>query len=155
VKLPTRKQTDLLVKFMGMTGSAHDGEALNALRHAQKLLSDLEASWADVVAGKLSGTVSIDGFFNIVTAAASAATRSRSVRPTSFFTYSVSGERYTDSDVSLIFEPMRSFPFQTMDRVSLMNLWTRFTRERRLTAAEFSELLRLQKICARGIKTGA
>jgi hypothetical protein len=40
---------DRLVKLLGMVGSAHDGEALNAARLADKLLRDAGLTWADVI----------------------------------------------------------------------------------------------------------
>lgn len=38
-----------LINLLGMTGSAGDGEALNAIRMATKLLKDLKLTWADVI----------------------------------------------------------------------------------------------------------
>lgn len=38
-----------LSKILGMTGSAHDGEALAALRAANELLARHRVTWADVV----------------------------------------------------------------------------------------------------------
>jgi len=43
---------DRLVKFLGMTGSAHDGECLNAARMASKMLRDLGLTWAEVLTPK-------------------------------------------------------------------------------------------------------
>jgi hypothetical protein len=40
-----------LLKILGMTGSAHDGEALVALRKAQAIMTEAKATWADLVNG--------------------------------------------------------------------------------------------------------
>jgi hypothetical protein len=40
-----------LISLLGMIGSAHDGEALNAARLAQRLIGALEMTWEDVLAG--------------------------------------------------------------------------------------------------------
>ena len=37
-----------LIKLLGMTGSAHDAEALTALRFAGKILVEHKATWAEV-----------------------------------------------------------------------------------------------------------
>jgi hypothetical protein len=42
---------DRLFKLLGMTGSSHDGEALNALRRAQDLLAAAGMSWDDLLCG--------------------------------------------------------------------------------------------------------
>lgn len=39
-----------LARLLGMTGSAHDGEALNAARLADRLLKDRGVTWTDAVA---------------------------------------------------------------------------------------------------------
>lgn len=41
--------TQKLAKLLGMLGSAHDGEALNAARKAHQLVIRHGASWSDVV----------------------------------------------------------------------------------------------------------
>jgi hypothetical protein len=51
---PDRKR---LAQFLGMVGSAHDGEALNAVRLANKLLQKLKLQWADVLNGQANGQV--------------------------------------------------------------------------------------------------
>lgn len=38
-----------LIKLLGMTGSAHEGEAANAVRLANKLLRDLKLTWAEAL----------------------------------------------------------------------------------------------------------
>lgn len=38
-----------LARLLGMTGSAHDGEALNAARLADRLVRDAGITWVDVV----------------------------------------------------------------------------------------------------------
>jgi hypothetical protein len=38
-----------LARLLGMIGSAHDGEALNAARLADRLIRDRELTWFDVV----------------------------------------------------------------------------------------------------------
>jgi hypothetical protein len=38
-----------LARLLGMTGSAHDGEALNAARLADRLVKDRGATWPDVL----------------------------------------------------------------------------------------------------------
>jgi hypothetical protein len=40
---------DRLIKILGMTGSSHDGEALAALRMAQKLMSSHGKTWKDLI----------------------------------------------------------------------------------------------------------
>lgn len=45
------KTRDRLQKLLGMTGSAHDGEALNALRLATTLMQQNGMTWAEVLAG--------------------------------------------------------------------------------------------------------
>jgi hypothetical protein len=40
-----------LIALLGMIGSNHDGEALNAARLAQRLIGALEMTWEDVLAG--------------------------------------------------------------------------------------------------------
>ena len=47
--------TERLVKLLGMTGSQHDGEALNALRMAQKLLAGAAKTGGDLIGGGASG----------------------------------------------------------------------------------------------------
>jgi len=42
---------DRLVKLPGMTGSSHDGEALNALRRALDLLAAAGVTWDDLLHG--------------------------------------------------------------------------------------------------------
>lgn len=49
--------TERLIKLLGMIGSDHDGEALNAARLADKLLRDAGMTWADVI---VKPTVSVD-----------------------------------------------------------------------------------------------
>jgi hypothetical protein len=46
-----------LIQLLGMIGSAHDGEALNAARLAQQLIGSLELSWEDVLSPG-SGSIS-------------------------------------------------------------------------------------------------
>lgn len=41
-----------LAKFLGMLGSDHDGEVLNAARMAEKLRKELNKSWDNLVTGK-------------------------------------------------------------------------------------------------------
>lgn len=48
--LPPDQRTRL-TKLLGMTGSAHDGEALNALRLAQKLMGEAKVTWEDTLHG--------------------------------------------------------------------------------------------------------
>ncbi len=43
------RDRELFVKCMGMTTSAHDGEALAALRKANGILARLKMTWADVL----------------------------------------------------------------------------------------------------------
>jgi hypothetical protein len=38
-----------LIKILGMTGSAHDGEALSALRMAQRLMAANGKTWKDLI----------------------------------------------------------------------------------------------------------
>lgn len=38
-----------LIKVLGMTGSAHDAEALAALRTAIKMMANAKVSWADIL----------------------------------------------------------------------------------------------------------
>lgn len=45
------KDRDRLVALLGMTGSDGDGEALNAVRLANKFLKDRKITWADVIGG--------------------------------------------------------------------------------------------------------
>lgn len=44
-------QRTRLTKLLGMTGSTHDGEALNALRHAQRLMKEAKVNWEDTLHG--------------------------------------------------------------------------------------------------------
>ena len=46
---------DRLVKLLGMVGSEHDGEALNAARLADKVVREAGLTWKDVL-----GTVNLD-----------------------------------------------------------------------------------------------
>jgi hypothetical protein len=39
-----------LARLLGMTGSAHDGETLNAARLADRLVKDRGATWSEVLA---------------------------------------------------------------------------------------------------------
>lgn len=41
---------DRIAKLLGMTGSRHDGEALNAARMADALVRELGLTWTDVLA---------------------------------------------------------------------------------------------------------
>jgi len=41
--------TERLVKFLGMSDSSSDGEALTAMRMANKLLREAEVTWRDVI----------------------------------------------------------------------------------------------------------
>lgn len=41
--------TERLSRLLGMTGSAHDGEALNAIRMANALLRKHRTSWAEIL----------------------------------------------------------------------------------------------------------
>jgi hypothetical protein len=41
-----------LAKLLGMIGSAHDGEALNAARAANKLVRDCGLTWSDVIVSR-------------------------------------------------------------------------------------------------------
>ena len=43
-----------LAKLLGMVGSTHDGEALNAARMADKLVREAGVSWADTLGGAAS-----------------------------------------------------------------------------------------------------
>lgn len=45
------KERERLVALLGMTGSDGDGEALNAIRLANKFLKDRKITWADVIGG--------------------------------------------------------------------------------------------------------
>jgi hypothetical protein len=47
----TLEHTQRLVKILGLTGSAHDGEALSALRKAQAMMERDGLTWADLLAG--------------------------------------------------------------------------------------------------------
>jgi hypothetical protein len=38
-----------LLKVLGMTGSAHDGEALAALRTALKMMANANVTWVDII----------------------------------------------------------------------------------------------------------
>ena len=40
---------DRLIKLLGMIGSAHDGEALNAAKLANKLVREASLTWSDVI----------------------------------------------------------------------------------------------------------
>jgi hypothetical protein len=44
------RQRTQLVKVLGMTGSAFDGEALSAARKAHRILTAAGLSWSDVIA---------------------------------------------------------------------------------------------------------
>lgn len=44
-----------LIKFLGMTGSKHDGEALNAVRIANRLLGSLGITWEEVFRKDIAG----------------------------------------------------------------------------------------------------
>jgi hypothetical protein len=44
-----RKLHDDIVKRLGMTGSTHDGEALNAIRAANRLLREHKLTWRDAL----------------------------------------------------------------------------------------------------------
>lgn len=44
-------QRTRLIKIFGMTGSAHDGEAINALRCAQRLMQEANVTWEDMLHG--------------------------------------------------------------------------------------------------------
>lgn len=46
----TPAERDRLVKFLGMMGSAGDGEVAAAARKAVKLIASLKLTWADVIA---------------------------------------------------------------------------------------------------------
>jgi len=52
--LPEKVQTRLM-QFIGMTGSMHDGEALNALRLAQRLMGEHKTSLVDMLKAGGSG----------------------------------------------------------------------------------------------------
>lgn len=43
-----------LIQFLGMLGSAHDGEVLNAARMAQRLITELGLTWEEALARGLS-----------------------------------------------------------------------------------------------------
>lgn len=43
-----------LIKFMGMTGSSADGEALNAMRLANNMLMRSNLSWEEILRGKVT-----------------------------------------------------------------------------------------------------
>jgi hypothetical protein len=45
-----------LAKLLGMVGSAHDGEALNAARLADQLVRARALQWADVLSAPANGT---------------------------------------------------------------------------------------------------
>ena len=47
--------TDLLIKCLGMSQSAHDGEALAAIRKANRIRENLGMSWEDLLAKKPTG----------------------------------------------------------------------------------------------------
>lgn len=49
-----------LIKFMGLTGSSNDGEALAALRMANRECSKIGKSWSEILSGKV--TVVADPF---------------------------------------------------------------------------------------------
>jgi len=42
------------IKLMGMTGSIHDGEALNALRMANAILAETGMSWEEFIKGRVT-----------------------------------------------------------------------------------------------------
>lgn len=50
-----------IVKLLGMTGSEHDGEALNAIRLANKLIREGKTNWAEVMAPK-TAKPDLDGY---------------------------------------------------------------------------------------------
>ena len=45
-----RYTADRLAKLLGMTGSDQDGEALSAIRMANKVLADAKLTWAQIFA---------------------------------------------------------------------------------------------------------
>ena len=49
-------QIDRLAKLLGMTGSQHEGEALNAMRLANRIVREAQMTWFDV----LGATPSVD-----------------------------------------------------------------------------------------------
>jgi hypothetical protein len=49
MRFPLPLDTARLAALMGMTDSAHDGEALNAVRMANRLLRQSGRTWADVL----------------------------------------------------------------------------------------------------------
>lgn len=52
--MPDGNELSRLIKFMGMTGSASDGEALAAVRMANKELATLNKTWNDLLRGKIT-----------------------------------------------------------------------------------------------------
>lgn len=54
---------DKIIKLMGMTGSAHDAEAISALRMASKLMRDWGWTWDSVLRGKIK--IMPDPFANL------------------------------------------------------------------------------------------
>jgi hypothetical protein len=48
--MTTPVDADRLAKLLGMVGSKHDGEALNAARAADKLVREAGLAWPDVIA---------------------------------------------------------------------------------------------------------
>jgi len=54
----TPKQIEKLTRLMMLTASDSDGEALAALRMAQKILAEAKLNWAEVLAGHGSGLTS-------------------------------------------------------------------------------------------------
>lgn len=51
--LPEKHKTRL-IQLLGMMGSSHDGECLNAARLAHRLVTDQKLSWANLLVGNSS-----------------------------------------------------------------------------------------------------
>ena len=51
----SKKEVERLIALLGMLGSAHDGEVVNAARLAQRLIGGAGVTWADVLNGQTRG----------------------------------------------------------------------------------------------------
>ena len=70
-----RMDMEKLIKILGMTGSAHDGEALAALRMAQKLMAANGKTWKDLIGAPRAQQPGWDPFAHASENAARAAAR--------------------------------------------------------------------------------
>ena len=66
---------DRFIKILGMTGSSHDGEALAALRMAQKLMSANGKTWKDLIGAPRAQQSGWDPFAHVREKAARDAAR--------------------------------------------------------------------------------